>query len=124
MQNTKTVLCVEDNYDNGEMLEVLFELADFNVTTCTTGDECFSLIEKTEYSIIILDYHLPVSDGIEICTEIKKRNIDTPIVFFTADARETIRQAAFEAGADAFLIKPDDLDKVVPTVTALIEARN
>ena len=43
---------------------------------------------------------------------------------FTADAKETIRQAALEAGADAFLIKPDDLEKVVSTVTSLIDARN
>ena len=124
MQITKTVLCVEDNFDNGEMLEVLFDLADFNVITCATGDECFTLLEKSQYSAIILDYHLPVSDGIEICSEIKKRGIDAPIVFFTADAREAIRQAALEAGADAFLIKPDDLEKVVPTVTALIKAGN
>ena len=124
MQNTKTVLCVEDNYDNGEMLEVLFELEDFHVMTCTTGEECFTLLEKNQYSAIILDYHLPVSDGIEICSEIKKRGVDAPIIFFTADARETIRQAALDAGADAFLIKPDDLDKLVPAVIALIEAEN
>ncbi len=124
MQVPKTVLCVEDNEDNGEMLEVFFEQAGFEVTTCATGEECLEHLKGREFSAIVLDYHLPAKDGLEICREIRRANKFVPIIFFTADARQQIRQDALAAGADAFLIKPDDLLDVVAVVAGLIESKS
>lgn len=123
MQKPKTVLCVEDNEDNGEILEVFFDQADFQVTTCATGEDCLEHLKTREFSAIVLDYHLPVKDGIEICREIRAANKAVPIIFFTADARETTQRDALAAGADAFLVKPDDLLDVVAIVTGLIETK-
>jgi DNA-binding response OmpR family regulator len=123
MHKPKSVLCVEDNLDNGEILEVFFNEAHFEVTTCGTGEDCLERLKTSEFSAIILDYHLPEKDGLEICREIRAANKDVPIVFFTADARQMIRSDALEAGADAFLVKPDDLMDVVAIVAGLIETK-
>ena len=124
MEKSKTVLCVEDNEDNSEILAVFFEQAGFEVTICTAGEECLEMIKKREFSAIVLDYHLPEKDGHEICREIRASNKKVPIVVFTADAREIIRREALAAGADAFLVKPDDLLDVAAIVTGLIETKS
>ncbi|HEY8562238.1 MAG TPA: response regulator [Pyrinomonadaceae bacterium] len=124
MPITKTVLLVEDNEDNSEMLEILFAQDGFEVTICTSGEDCLRRRESSEFSAIVLDYHLPEKDGLEICREIRAVDEKAPIVFFTADARETIRREALDAGADAFLLKPDDLPDIVAIVAELINSKN
>jgi CheY-like chemotaxis protein len=121
MKEQKTVLCVDDNDDNLELLKILFELADYQVTACSTGEECLEQVKKGEYSAIVLDYRLPDKDGLEICREIRELVPGTPIVFYTADVRNSSRQAAFSAGADAYLLKPDDLNNIISTVNDLTE---
>lgn len=123
MQKQKTVLCVEDDVDNGEILEVFFQQSGFEVLTCRTSEQCLEHIKIRDFSALVLDYHLPEKDGIDICLEVRESDAEIPIVFFTADARETIRQAALEAGADALLVKPDDLMEVVLTVESLIKKK-
>ena len=121
MSFSKTILCVDDNEDNNELLQFLFENEGYKVITCSTADECSECIMDNDFSAIILDYRLPDKDGLDILREIKESNPHLPIVFFTADAVETSRQKSIEAGADAYLVKPNDLTNIVPTVIKLIE---
>ena len=121
MNQQKTLLCVDDNDDNRELLKIFFELADFEVTACATGDECLDLIREGEYSAIILDYKLPDHNGLEVCAEIKRSVPDTPVIFYTGFDSVSSRQEAADAGADAYLIKPNDLDNIVSVVDDLIE---
>ena len=123
MQILKTVLLVEDNEDNSEMLETLFDHAGFAVTTCASGEACLEHLKTRAFSAIVLDYHLPEKDGLEICREVRTADKKVPIVFFTADAREIIRRDALAAGADAFLVKPDNLPDIVAIIAGLTESK-
>jgi DNA-binding response OmpR family regulator len=124
MQEPKTVLIVEDDADNGEMLAIFFEQEGFEIVVCESGDECLEHIGNRDFSAVILDYHLPEKDGLEVCREIRGANEKVPIILFTADARKAVRDDAAEAGADAVLVKPDDLTTIVAVVAGLIDSKN
>ena len=117
-----TVLCVDDNFDNNDLLKFLFEREEYQVTICSTGEECLKCISDHQFSAVVLDYHLPDQDGLEVFREIKKLYPQTPVIIFTADVRDSSREAALEAGVDAYLIKPDDLENIISVVTKLVEA--
>jgi DNA-binding response OmpR family regulator len=66
------------------------------------------------------DYRLGGSDGLEVCRTLRQTDTEAPIMFFTGEARERTRQEALRAGADAYLIKPDDLKILTGTVKRLL----
>jgi len=120
MKKQNTVLCVDDNDDNLELLKILFEMEGFEVTACSTAEDCLETVRKNDFSAIVLDYKLSDRDGLEVCRELRELKPHIPIVFYTGDIRGTSRQAVMEAGADKYLLKPDDLEILVPTVAGLI----
>ena len=122
MPKAQHILCVDDNEDNLELLKIFFEQADYRVKTCSKVEDCLEEIENNEFSAIVMDYRMAGENTLPICREIKETNPHLPFVYFTGDVTEISRQAGLAAGADAYLIKPDDLERVVPTVSQLITA--
>jgi two-component system alkaline phosphatase synthesis response regulator PhoP len=121
MNNKTTVLIVDDNDDNLEVIELHFELLGYRVVSCTNHEECFEQLKNHEFSAIVLDVRMQEKNGFEICREIRVENPDIPIIFFTADATQPSREMGKLVGADAYLLKPEDFENVVPTVAKLIE---
>jgi DNA-binding response OmpR family regulator len=116
----KNILCVDDNKDSLELLKIFFEQADYQVVTCTNHQECFEHIGNNDFSAIILDCWLAEKDGFEICREIRAANASIPIIFYTADATAKSREMGLTSGANAYLVKPDDMGNLVPTVTQFL----
>jgi DNA-binding response OmpR family regulator len=58
--------------------------------------------------------------GINLCRSIRQLHPHTPILFFTGEEREAMRQKALEASAQAYLVKPNDLNKLAATVRRLV----
>ena len=117
----KNVLCVDDNEDSRELLKIFFELENYQVVTCATHQECSEQVKNNEFSAIVLDSWIPGLSGVDICRQIRAVNTTIPIIFYSADALAKSREKGLQAGANAYLVKPDDLNKVVSTVTELIE---
>ena len=116
------ILCVEDDKDSCEMMEMLLSLADdgYAVTGVQDASRAMELISVGPYDLYVLDQWLPGIDGLQLSRWIRETDAATPIVFFTAVAKATDRDNAMNAGADAFLVKPNDLDQLVPTVERLL----
>lgn len=116
------VLCVEDDLDSCEMLTyMLSSSADaHDVTGVHHADQAMALISTRPFDLYVLDIRLPDTDGFELCRWIRRRDTNVPIVFFTANAEAATRKKAMEAGGDAFLIKPNDLDKLAAAVRRLL----
>lgn len=115
-----SLLCVEDDEDTCELVRFVFEQANFHVTTCSVQD-CLEITEKYSFSAIILDNYFDKLNGIDICREIRKLHRHTPIVFFTGEVRQSEKEKALAAGANDYLVKPDDFERLVETVTNLIQ---
>jgi CheY-like chemotaxis protein len=101
------VLCVDDHHDTSEMLQMLLAEEDYVVHTAATMQEACSLAMKTSYDLYVLDKRLPDGTGVELCETLQKLTPSVPCIFYTGDAYEIHRREAFEAGASAFVAKPD-----------------
>lgn len=83
MENPKKVLIVEDDLDYLSILQQVFEKEGFVVVAARDGVEGFSLAQKGNLDLIILDILMPRMNGIEAAKRIKESNIKTPIIFLT-----------------------------------------
>ncbi|HEX9919639.1 MAG TPA: response regulator, partial [Pyrinomonadaceae bacterium] len=81
------------------------------------------LAASQRFDLYLLDYRLPGISGAEVCRAIRLTDAETPVLFFTGSAYERERREAMKAGANAYLIKPDDLTQLTETVQLLIGGR-
>jgi len=121
MQPKKTILCVDYSRDNAEVVKFFLNQSGYDVETCDTGEAALDLARRAEFALIMTEYRLPDMNGADFCREFRKFNAEIPLMFFTASVQKWEKEAGLASGAQAYLIKPDDLDKITETVAALIE---
>ena len=116
------ILVVEDNRDSREMVQTLLRESgnDLDVTAVETAAEALVLDGKAPFDLYVLDIWLPGMDGLGLCRRLRERGRTQPIIFFSAMVQSTDKNFVMAAGADDFLVKPNDLDKFLPTVKRLI----
>lgn len=119
-QAASSILCIEDDEDTCALLKFVFEQEGFHVTTCSAVD-CLEIVEKNGFSAIILDNYFGDLSGIDICREIRKWYPIVPIIFFSGEIRETEKDKALAAGANTYLVKPNDFEILVETTLKFIE---
>lgn len=118
------ILCVDDDRDNAELIEMMLRLtgADYEFVSVASPDEGLKLAAERRFDLYLLDYRFAGKSGVDMCRILRRTDAVTPILFFTGEAREPERRAAMEAGANAYLLKPDDLKKLTHTVRELLGA--
>ncbi len=121
MTQTKLkILCIEDDEDTCDLLTFVFKNAGYEIKSCSQTD-CLKLIHEENFSAIVLDNYFHGLSGVEICREIRSFDRITPVIFLSGEVRQAEIDKAMAAGANAYLTKPIDFEKVVPTTTKLIE---
>lgn len=124
MAHENTVLCVDDDADAVELLRMMFKYEGFLVISAMTSEDGLRYAKEGGFAAIILDNKLPDYPGTDLCSEIKEFDSQTPIIFFTASALERDRVECLSAGAQAYLTKPEDIDRIADVVTQLINSAN
>jgi CheY-like chemotaxis protein len=104
------------------MLQMLLSEEDYEVHIAATMAEACSMAMKTEFDLYVLDKRLPDGTGVELCETLQKLTPATPCIFYTGDAYEIHRREAFQAGAAAFVAKPD-IDGLISAVHHLLSNR-
>jgi DNA-binding response OmpR family regulator len=89
------------------MLSTLLRSSQIETTTVGTAAQALRLIEAERFDLYVLDLWLPDLDGFELCRRIRASDPYTPILFFSGAAYDTDKKKSIEAGANAYLIKPD-----------------
>lgn len=120
-----TILLVEDNDLNREMLSRRLSRRGYEVLLAVDGHEGVELARARRPDIILMDMSLPVKDGWTAARELKGDD-DTrriPILALTAHAMSGDREQALEAGCDDYDTKPIELDRLLDKVEALLAAR-
>jgi len=113
------VLCVDDDEDSRLMLTTLLRLALIEAKAVGTAAQALSSIQAESFDLYLLDSRLPGVDGFELCRQMRDFDPDTPILFFSGAAFETDKQKGIEAGANAYVIKPD-LEGLVGSIKQLV----
>jgi PAS domain S-box-containing protein len=113
---SKAILIVEDNDANYEYLEVLLLKKGAKVQRAVDGKLAIELVVKRNFDIILMDLQLPRLSGFDAIKGIREINRDIPIIVQTAFSHSDERRKAFEAGCDAYLIKPLTSKKLIKTI--------
>ena len=110
MTSNKTVLLVEDNELNRDMMMRRLKRAGLEVITAGNGQQALDIMQSEQPSIVLMDMNLPILDGWAASRRAKedKRVSHIPIIALTAHATEDHKVYALEAGCDDYATKPVD----------------
>lgn len=111
----KRLLIVEDDPRNIFSLEVYFEDRDVEILTAENGKIALEILNNDPgIDLVLMDIMMPEMDGFEAMTEIRKQDRfkDLPIIALTAKAMREDQQKCLDAGANAYLSKPVNLDEL------------
>jgi two-component system response regulator BaeR len=101
------------------MLSKLLGFSRIEAKTVATAAQALALIQSERFDLYLLDAWLPGLDGFELCRRMRHFDPHTPILFFSGAAYEADKKRGIEAGAGAYVIKPD-LDGLVGSITQLV----
>jgi len=119
MQPTKAsgtqekILIVDDEESMRQTLALILSDEGYEVSVAATGADAVALCEQQEFRVILMDVRMPGMDGVETFRSIRRHQEGVRVIFMSAYSLETLKQAALDEGAIAFLTKPLHLEKVV-----------
>lgn len=116
------ILIVEDEKDLVRGLKMNLTGEGFEVDWAGDGTEGFCKALENEPDLIILDIMLPGMNGLDICRELRKKNIATPIIMLTAKGEEIDRVLGLEIGADDYMTKPFSIRELIARIKARLRS--
>lgn len=111
------ILVVDDEIDILNLIKIILTKKGYQVITASTLNEFYQMID-VNLRLILLDDVMPVKNGIEICRDLKKHpeTAQIPVIIFSASGSIGKKEAALEAGAEEFLVKPFSIEKLTSIV--------
>jgi two-component system, cell cycle response regulator DivK len=117
------ILVIEDNEDNLSLMRLLLERANYEVLSAANGFKGLEVARAEQPDLILLDLAMPEIDGWEVARELKSDIVtnNIPIIAVTAHALPKDREQAFEAGCNAFIVKPFSVAKLINEIENLLD---
>ena len=118
-----TILLVEDNEMNRDMLSRRLSRKGFTIITASDGEEAIRTIGEHRPDLVLMDMNLPIKDGWTTCRELRD-NSDTanlPVIALTAHAMAGDKEKALAAGCDDYATKPIDFNDLLGKIGTLID---
>ena len=119
-----SIVIAEDDDEIRNYLEA--ELSrDYDVHTCVNGREALAEIYRIKPSLVISDVMMPEMDGHALCSQLKSNSSTNfiPVILLTARSREEDRLEGLETGADAYIVKPFNMDILRRTIHNMLDSR-
>lgn len=113
------VLIVDDDQDLLNLIIFVFHNAGYETVSATNGPEALRALERERFSLLVLDFNIPLPNGLQICAEVR-RSSNVPILMLSARDQEQDLLHALDAGADAYLIKPFGPRSLISRAHALL----
>ena len=114
------ILVVEDEVKIADSIKRGLETQKYAVDVAYEGEGGLAMALSEPYDLIILDRMLPGLDGLSILQQVRKNNIQTPVLFLTAKDTVLDRAAGLNTGADDYLVKPFAFVELIARVRALL----
>ena len=124
--NNQSILLVEDNEVNRDMLVRRLQRAGHQVTTAGDGAAALEAMRQQKPAVVLMDMNLPIKDGWTACREAQQDAsiAGIPIIALTAHAMEEDKHRALEAGCSDYATKPVDFPDLLAKIAAQIDARS
>ena len=122
----ETILVVEDNPMNMELVSDILEAHGYQVLQAINGNDAIAMVQEHTLDLILMDIQLPGLDGLTV-TGIIKDNPDTsgiPIIALTAHAMRGDEEKARMAGCDGYISKPIDTRALPETIRNLLDTQS
>jgi DNA-binding response OmpR family regulator len=116
------ILYVEENAESCELLTIWLSNYGYELVTANTISDGLGLAKGGAFDAYILSGKFIDGTGLDLCRLIRLFDPTTPIVFYSALARDSDLVAAVSAGAQAYLIKPNDFEQIEPTLKLLVNS--
>src|SRR5262245_48564191 len=114
------IVVIEDDPAILSGLEASLRSESYDVLSAADGEDGYRLVQERQPDLVILDLMLPKMNGYEICRQIRRHGLATPILMLTAQDQETNRIQGFEAGADDYVTKPFSVRELLGRVRAIL----
>jgi DNA-binding response OmpR family regulator len=114
------ILIVEDEPGIALALEDDLTLEGYGVEVIRDGVAAVTRARETAFDAILLDVMLPGKDGFEVCRELRRHGVRTPILMLTARAQEAEKVLGLESGADDYVTKPFGVRELRARIAALL----
>ena len=122
MNRDKTILIVDDEAPIRDMLRVALEMADYQCLEAEDAQQAHAIVVDEKPSLILLDWMLPGTSGIELARRLKKDELTAaiPIIMLTAKGEEDNKVQGLETGADDYITKPFSPRELVARLKAVL----
>ncbi|WP_183558917.1 response regulator transcription factor [Mucilaginibacter sp. SP1R1] len=114
------VFLVEDESKVAAFISKGLEENGYHTTVATDGFSAKTILDQEGFDIIIMDVMLPDINGIELCRQIRKANINAPVLMLTALDNVNNKVKGLQAGADDYLVKPFHFSELLARIEALL----
>jgi DNA-binding response OmpR family regulator len=114
------ILVVDDEQNMRTGLKDNLEFEGYDVETANDGEQGLKKIFEGSYNLIILDVMMPKKSGFDVCKEVRKAGMTTPVILLTAKGEEIDKVLGLEIGADDYVTKPFSLRELLARVKAIL----
>ncbi len=121
--NRKRILIVDDDRQVSLALSVRLKAADYDVDVAGDGENALEKLTASVPDVVLLDMRMPGIDGLEVMRQMKQdpRLTNIPVIFVSANAQETAKRAALNAGGKIFLEKPFESRALLEAIQRVLE---
>lgn len=125
MQGTATgtgarILVADDEPAIRDMVATALEFAGFDALAVETGTDALAAVQSWRPDLVLLDVMLPDIDGFGVCSSLRRRGHDVPVIFLTARDADEDKVTGLEGGGDDYLTKPFGLHELVARIRAVL----
>ena len=121
-----TILVVEDEPSQMEVLAYNLEVEGYNILKAPSGEEAKLLLVENDVDLVLLDWMLPGTSGLEICRQIRKSKstVHVPVILLTARGEEEDKIRGLDIGANDYVVKPYSIKELLARVRANLRTRS
>ena len=117
------ILLAEDDRDLNAAVKALLTRSGYQTDAVFDGEDALSYAQAESYDGIILDWMMPLTDGVEVLRRLRAEGVRTPCLLLTARDAIEDRVAGLDAGADDYLPKPFNAQELLARIRAMLRRR-
>ena len=116
----QSILVIDDEPAIRDMLQIALDAAGFKVVLAEDAKQAYAIIIDTPPDLILLDWMMPGTSGIELLRRLRRDEINVPVIMLTAKVEEASKIAGLDSGADDYIAKPFSPRELVSRVKAIL----